>query len=348
MQLEDYFDCERTKEKVLLIDFNNLCHRCIFGANQQYLKNISDPNYQMTPDDLYDIWKNYVVQNLFDYVKEFKPTKLIVPIDSSSWRKDFYPDYKGKRDEQRKASPVDFEKFYPVMKKLIEDLKTILPNVYVLKIDKAEVDDIIAVLSKIEFKNDEVVIISNDGDFKQLLQFKNVKIFNPLNKTKGFVECLDPKNDLKLKVCVGDPGDNVSNILVMPEKYEQNGERVIGVGEATAEKILEKGLDSDYVVDRVGFKYNTITNEKKKEFIFDKISKEEIIQNVKANYERNLKLISFEHIPLDIQKRIIDEYSKYQLKKYSQMNLFNWLLENRIRLVADNLQTYSMFLKQLN
>lgn len=347
MNLEDYFDTERTKEKVLMIDFNNRAHAAIFGANQQYLKNVSDPNYQMSESDLYDIWKNYIVQNIFDYVKEFKPSKLIIAIDSSSWRKEVYPEYKGKRDDQRKASAVDFEKFYPVMRTLIDDLKNVLPNVYVLKVEKSEVDDIIAVLSKITFQNDEVIIVSNDKDFQQLLQYKNVKIYNPLSKVKSFVECLDPKKDLKIKVCVGDPGDNVGNILTMGNR-DYNGEKMIGVGEATAEKILEEGLDSDYVIDRVGLKYNTITNEKKKEFAFDKISKEEIIKTVKENYERNLKLISFEHIPLDIQKKIQDEYSKYQLKKFSQMNLFTWLVENRIRNVADNLQTYSMFLKELH
>ncbi len=335
MNMEDYFDTERTKLKVVMVDFNNLAHVKLFGANSSYLQKVSDPNYQMTPTDLYDIWKNYMVQSLFDFVKNFKPDKFIIAVDSKSWRKKFYSEYKGNRDAQREASTVDFETFYPVMNQLVEDLKQILPNAIILKVDESEVDDIIAVLSKTTFKDDDVIIVSTDKDFRQLLQYKNVRIYNPDSRVKAFVTSLNPKEELNFKVMIGDSGDNIGNILKMPSTFDSVGEKSIGVGPAVAEKILSEGLESEYVIERVLNKYPNISNEA-------------IIKHVKENYQRNLKLISFEHIPLEIQKRIQEEYSKYQIKKFSQMSCFTWLIENKIRLVADNLQTYSMFLKELH
>lgn len=339
MNIEDYFEAEtKPREKVVMYDFHNFMYRTIFAAQNEYMKSISDPNQESNKSDIYLYWRNFMLSNIFGYVKQFQPNKFIISVDSKrNWRKDVYSNYKAGRKEKLKESPIDFEEFYPVANEFINDLKTIIPNMYVIEIDNCETDDIIAVLSKEVFSHDEVIILSTDGDFKQLLQYKNVKIFNPDSKVKSFVTCMNPKEELNLKIVIGDggngQGDNIPNILVM-DGYEQTGNRTIGVGEKVAQKILEHGIDSDFVIKKVCEKYPNISPSEAKD-------------KIKSNYQRNLELISFESIPTEIKDKIISGYKSYQLKTYNGKILFDYLHTKKIKRVAEEFQIYSIYLKKL-
>lgn len=342
MNLDDFFEVDtinKPSEKVLMYDFHNFMYRNIFAANNEYTRSISDPNQTSNKNDIYIFWRNFMIANLFGYVKQFQPNKLIVSVDCKrNWRKEVYFNYKAGRKDKLKESVINFEEFYPIANEFIQDLKKILPNVYVLEVDNCETDDIIAVLVKDIFKNDDVIILSTDGDFKQLLQYSNVRIFNPDAKIKNFINCVNPKEELNLKVVIGDGGngvgDNIPNILVM-EGYEQVGDKTIGVGEKIAQKILEHGIDSDFVIKKVCEKYPSISPDEAKE-------------KVKQNYLRNLELISFDNIPSIIRNRIIEYFKSYEIKSYNGKNVFDFLISKKIRKVAEEFQIYSPFLKKLS
>jgi len=339
MNIEDFFQMEsKPKEKVLMYDFHNFMYRTIFAAQNEYMKSISDPNQTSNKEDIYLYWRNFMIGNLFGYVKQFQPDKLIISVDSrTSWRKQRYPSYKAGRKEKLKESPINFDEFYPIANEFIADLRRILPNVYVIEVDNCETDDVIAILAKEVFYNDDVIILSTDGDFKQLLQYSNVRVFNPDSKVKNFVNCLNPKEELNLKVVIGDggngQGDNIPNILVM-EGYERVGNRTIGVGEKVAQKILENGFDSKFVIEKVCEKYPSISEEDAK-------------TKIKENYLRNLLLISFESIPVEIKNKIIESYKAYSIKSYIGKNVFDFLVAKKIRKVMDEFQIYTMYLKKL-
>lgn len=341
MDLDEFFEVEvsqKPREKVLMYDFHNFMYRTIFAAQNEYMKTISDPNQMSNKQDVYLFWRNFMIANLFGYVKQFQPTKLIISVDCKrNWRKDIYPNYKAGRKDKLKESAVDFEEFYPIATEFIQDLRKTFPNVYVLEVENCETDDIIAVLAREIFRRDDVIILSTDGDFKQLLQNSNVRIFNPDSKVKNFVQCLNPKEELDLKVVIGDggngAGDNIPNILVM-EGFEQVGDRTIGVGEKVAQKILENGIDSDFVVKKVCDKYPSISPDQVKEI-------------VKKNYLRNLELISFDNIPMMIKERIIEAYKSYEIKPYNGRLVFDFLNTKKIRKVAEEFQIYSPFLKKI-
>ena len=88
------------------------------------------------------------------------------------------------------------------------ELEELLKNhttVRTLSANMLEADDLIAGLVS-RFPDDKVVIISADGDYKQLLKYDNVTLINPIDDKQVFWMTLI---GLCLKCIRGDTGDNV-------------------------------------------------------------------------------------------------------------------------------------------
>jgi 5'-3' exonuclease len=202
--------------KILLIDSSHLAHRLLHTT-------ISN-----SPDDNFDfvLWKSYFINNLFSTIKEFSPDRVIFAIDSSSWRKEVYPLYKSSRASKKNKSKINFERFYPIFEKLLEDFKKTFTSIITLKIDRCESDDIIGHICNSDNFN-ELVIISSDRDFHQCIK-SNVKQYDPISKK--FKEVLNPQRELEIKFITGDTNDDIPNIK--PK-----------VGPVTALKLMYEGLD---------------------------------------------------------------------------------------------------------
>lgn len=289
-KLSKYINQEKRKT-VLFFDTHNLIYRTLFIGHFQ------DPD-----DDKFMFWKYLMANSIFTAIKQFEPDKVVFAIDSKySWRKDIYSNYKGQRKAARTKSVVDFETFFPVMDSFLESLKKTFTNMYCIKVNKCEGDDIIAILTKNRFQDFSKIIISTDKDLHQLLMNKRVKIYDPIKRK--FKEILNPKMDLELKIITGDPSDNIPKIK----------ERC---GKGTATKMLKDGLDIYLANDEI-----------------------------RKRYELNKRLIDFEFIPNDIEESILEEFDNYEIKKLDGYGVYNWLIENKIRKLRDDLQIYSPFLK---
>lgn len=219
------------------------------------------------------------------------------------WRKEIYAEYKSQRKAQRDKSIIDFDKFFPIFNETIDDLKYIFSTMYTIKIDGCEADDIIAVLCKEKFADKQIIIVSTDGDMNQLLVNKNVSQFNPLKNS--FVESINIKQKLLLKVITGDKSDNIPAIKAK-------------VGIKTAEKIINEGLDT-YLLDA----------------------------DVKANYERNLKLIDFNYIPTNITQLVLSRFDEYKIEPINGKKLFEYFIKNRMNKNMDEWQSSGIYIKEL-
>jgi len=183
------------------------------------------------PDDLeFNYWKHLFVNNIFNSIRQFEPSRVVLAIDSPKlWRKEIYDQYKAGRKEARNKSTINFEAFFKVLDKFLPEMKEAFSNIFVMKVDECEADDIIAVLAKERFnKSEKVILISTDKDFIQLLSNKNFNIYNPIKK--AMVKSISPKKDLQMKILMGDKSDNIPAVKK-------------GTGPATAQKIVKAGLD---------------------------------------------------------------------------------------------------------
>lgn len=220
-RLEDFFEeqeVQKNIENVLMIDLNNLMYRTLAIADFK------------EHDDLeFRYWKYLFLNNIFNSIKMFEPTKVIVAVDGSDlWRRKIYSEYKAGRKESRKKSTINFEEFFKMFDKFLPDMIDSFTNFHILKHEECEADDIIAVLTRERFNDSNITLISTDKDFIQLLSIKKFNLYNPI--TKLFVKSVNPQKDLQIKILMGDKSDNISPVRK-------------GVGPATALKLINEGID---------------------------------------------------------------------------------------------------------
>ncbi len=151
--------------KFAIIDANNLVHR-----SKHVVKDYGD----------FDAAVGLVLTIVFNSMKKsfekFGCEHAVVCFDAYSWRKDVYPEYKGDRDRKD-------DKKYQIIVKVLKDFQEFLKdctNVTVLEKHGIEADDFIARWTQTH--NDpgfQHVIISADGDFKQLVR-EGVDLYDPI------------------------------------------------------------------------------------------------------------------------------------------------------------------------
>lgn len=174
------------------------------------------------------------LRSLGHCIKLIDPTRVILVFDglgSTTNKKNLYPEYKSTRNLTKITNWDIFENksdekesMNNQMIRLIQYLQR-LP-VTLISIDKIEADDSIAYLSKKlynDFNDSEVVIVSSDNDFLQLLN-KRVSIYSPIKKKFYYPDNfkaeygLIPENYVLMKTILGDKSDNLPGIKGIQEK----------------------------------------------------------------------------------------------------------------------------------
>lgn len=196
--------------KILIIDFHNFLHR----ANISF-------NAFATPDvnDTYSTVFNFV-RSFKAIVEQFKPNKIVMAHESHpQFRYDLYPEYKGNRiwktgsidtSIPKSVKQTTFDKF-EFSKNIVKPLLKYFP-VSTAKADGYEADDVAGTLVKHRSGDEEIIVVSGDGDYTQLLQmnYANVSIYQPIKK--AFVEA--PKyHFLVHKILAGDKSDNIKGLV---------------------------------------------------------------------------------------------------------------------------------------
>ena len=147
--------------------------------------------------------------------------------DEDTFRKDIYEDYKAHRD----PPPDELLENIPYIKKIVEAM-----DIPVLEMPRVEADDVIGTLAKqAEADGVDVVIVSPDKDFKQLLS-EHVSIYKPAKGDQDFEIItdetfreeneLEPVQFIDMLALMGDSSDNVPGVY--------------GIGEKTAQKLLRE------------------------------------------------------------------------------------------------------------
>ncbi len=218
------------------------------------------------------------------------------PGESGTYRDELYPEYKANREKM----PDELMANLPWIEELVEAMD--LP---VIKASGVEADDVIGTLAvKGEEQGAEVVIVSADKDFRQLLT-PSISIFRPAHRGEtfdtmtddGFRETygLEPVQFIDMLALMGDASDNVPGVPGIGEKtamklLAEHGsvERLIEVADSLKGKRAREGMqnhaedalmskklvtimtDLDVDIDWDGFKIGTGDDEKLRE-VFDRL-----------------------------------------------------------------------------
>lgn len=239
---------------------------------------------------------------------------LIIASDSHHyWRKKVFPYYKAKRQLEREASIFDWNEIFESLNKIKSEIKETFPFPYI-EVYTCEADDIIATLCKNFSKNEKILIVSGDKDFRQLQKYKNVSQYSPVQK-KFLVEP-DPDKYLMRLILEGDKGDGVPN-------YLSEDDSLINETKKT-KRISNKKID--YIIQTDPYHIDSILTEE--EF---------------KNFERNRSLIDLNYIPDELVQRILLEYqvAKTQSQNNDIMKVYKYLIANKLKALINNIDDFT-------
>ena len=268
---------------------------------------ISNLMIQMKDEPLSeDLVRHMVLNSLRSYKTKFSKDfgELVLCYDDKHcWRKDYFPYYKQNRKKARSESSLNWNELFDILTKIQNELEENFPY-KVLKINGAEADDIIAILSnKISSTPnlyEEILIISGDKDFIQLHQSDNIKQYSPT--LKKFVVDENPEQYKFEHIIRGDKGDGVPNVL---------------------------SQDTVFVED---LRQRPITKKKLTEWKENGIPEGEI----KRNYQRNKTLIDFDSIPNELGELIYNMWVD-KITQNDKSKILPYFMKHRLKELTEKL-----------
>ena len=152
--------------------------------------------------------------------KTFKDLVFLRDCSSANvWRRQVFPEYKGNRDYTNFNGKTLFQWTYDNLLPIY-----IEKGARVVRFEDLEADDICAIIVRWTAENklgEKIVIITNDNDYLQLLQYSNVKLINLKEEDLIKRSLGNPYRDLMKKVILGDQSDNI------PRVFDRCGEKTL-------------------------------------------------------------------------------------------------------------------------
>jgi hypothetical protein len=274
-----------------------------------------------TESEVKNLIRHVTLSTIKSYKKKYGKEygELVICCDGRKyWRKEFFEQYKGMRKSNRDKSDLDWKLIFDTLSEMREDIAKHFPW-RVIHVDRAEADDIIAVMSKWLQENQlvqeglveetqKVLILSSDKDFKQLQLYPTVKQWSPMQKKYITASKQEIRDFMIEHIVKGDTGDGVPNILSKDDVF-MIGERQKPMSAKRLAEFIDKGFDACKNDDE------------------------------RRNWHRNATLVDFQFIPEDVQKSIVDTYLSNK-PNGDKMTVMNYLMEHRCRLLLEELEDF--------
>lgn len=266
-----------------------------------------------------NIIRHAILTGIKSYKKKYGPQfgEVVIACDGRNyWRKDIFPYYKAGRKKARDSSPMDWDVVFGAISTIRDELAEHFPY-RVIHIDKAEADDVIATLCKWTQTNgatdhgmweekQQVMIVSSDGDFKQLHAYDNVQQWSPIQRK--VVKCENAVAYLAEHIAkAGD--DGIPNVLSPDGVFVTDGIRQTKMTSGRLAEFVELGRSACRTDDE------------------------------RRNWDRNNTLINLSLIPADIEAQIIDTYTNTP-PTGDRMSIYHYLVKHRCRLLLDEIEEF--------
>lgn len=301
----------------MIVDTANLLFR-VAAAHGRY-------NTTGTPEEKAGLAVHMALNTLNKYYKKYRPDQLAVTFEGGkNWRKDYTRSDQCISKRVYKANRTKDPSMIPFFELIasFEDLARNHTSLVCLSHEQLEGDDLFAgYVQRFSETEDEIIGISGDRDFVQLLKYDNFTLINPDNgkprTLKDVCGVDDPLFFMFEKAMRGDKGDNV--FPAFP--------RVL-------KKRLQKCLEDDYELTRIMNETWTFT---------DPDTKEVTEYRVGDLFEENQLLMNLECQPLEIRK-VIDETLDYELVhngKYSHFHFVKFCGKYGLKQIAENAEAFA-------
>lgn len=287
---------EQSKKPIILVDTSYTSFYRFFATIRWYSFAQPEEFAKLKSDISYD-WKNnktfiekyekMYLDSIIKLVKKkiFDNSNIIFCMDSPKenlWRMDIQSDYKGDRIDlslKHNFKPTFEYTYTEMIPKFIKTLK----NIYSMRIEKMEGDDLIAILAnyiKEQDPNHPVYIVSGDEDFLQLGR-PNVIFINYRAKKPFVLSEEQAALSLRNKFILGDTSDCIPSIFPKGPLKAKNKS-----GETITKKDI---LESD-------------------EKLFEYL---EMNPDAKKQYDINKKMVDFRNIPKMYINKVIKMFDSF-------------------------------------
>jgi DNA polymerase-1 len=274
---------------------------------------------ELSTEDLVGMSMHVALQSINKWYSKYNPDFIVFAFEGGdNWRKKYTQENTNIRRQYKANRVVDPEMFH--LHQLLDSFYDIMSNhtsICCLKVDQMEGDDVIGAYTQLFASDDhEVIIVSGDRDFVQLLKLPNVKLIDPDSGKprnqpgdKEYFEDLDYWMFLK---CVrGDGGDNV------PSAYPRVWETKV------------KAAFND-TFTMLNFLNTTWTDEN------------DITHRVGDLIEHNRVLMDLSKQPDEIRTKLVSEVERQvaDLKTYSHFHFLKFLGKHNLQRVGEDASRY--------
>ena len=222
---------------------------------------------------------------LFKFLKDYEPTHLAIVFDSKgkTFRDDIYPLYKANRSEPPEDLVPQFDKIFEMVDAF---------NIPQVQLEGFEADDLMGTIStSVEDEGANVVLVTGDKDFCQLVSDKVTLLDTMKNKITGMEE---------VKEKYGVTPDRVIDVFALAGDAVDNIPGVKGIGEKTAVSLISKygSLDELFQnLDDVTKRQKTLLEDKREDA---ELSKE--LVTIKTDVDIETAINKFEYTGFDSNK----------------------------------------------
>ena len=258
--------------------------------------------------------RHLVLDTLRFNVVKFKgeyPEIVIAFDDRNYWRRQKAWYYKKRRQIEHEESEWDWDRLNNFLNPVFEEIRQNMPYLG-LKVEFAEADDIIAVITKKAVgEGRRVLVVSADSDFTQLQKYNGVRQWSPPQKKWVTPKYGSPRNDLRYKNIKGDKKDSIACIKIRNDYIvtKVEGERAPAVKSSELEAWLEADDPTTLMTPEWA-----------------------------ARYKENEELRDFEFIPKDIENSIIEAYNTP--KSGSKAKMERYFMDNKLSRMFEKLSDF--------
>lgn len=296
----------------LVFDISNLLHRTFYAQTNEDHTTIAGLACHMA------------LTTLNKYYKQYRPKKVVMAFDRSSWRKQYttqHPDlkpYKGNRRQD--MSPSQQAKYTKFIEHLGEFEQLIIQYTTIISLvgELLEADDLIAGFVQMH-QDSNIVVISADSDLAQLLQSDNIQLISPItDKPQDTLKKYDNDADYYLfhKCVRGDSTDNIQSA------YPR-------VHSSKIKDVYENGTSGDGV-KYINFMKTGWINQDNKAFV------------VEDMFKHNRVLIDLTYQPPHIRDamRTTIETELNTSKKFSYFHILKFVGKYELNKIKDNIDNF--------
>ena len=232
--MPDQHNGQEGKKTLYLLDAMALAYRAHFIFISRPLMNSKGQNTSASYG-----FTTALLKLIEEHAMDHLAVVFDAPGEGGTFRSELYEDYKAHRE----AMPDDLAANVPYIKKIVEAF-----DVPAVSAPGVEADDVIGTLARrAEAEGADVVIVSPDKDFRQLLS-EHVSIARPAHRGEEFERMtaerfreeygLEPEQFIDMLALMGDASDNVPGVP--------------GIGEKTAMKLLQEYGSVEDLLEHAG------------------------------------------------------------------------------------------------